>query len=49
MDNELEIIWKEAVYGLIEVLFQHVPGGTEENHEKHQLGQTRFEPKTSRI
>jgi hypothetical protein len=43
-------MWKEAV---MEVLSQHLPEGTEEDHEKPQLGQLvsrlRFEPRASQI
>jgi hypothetical protein len=33
MAHELEIIWKELVIFLLEVLSQHFNGGNEENHE----------------
>jgi hypothetical protein len=36
MNNELGKIRKEASHGLIEVLFQHLPGGTEKAHETPQ-------------
>jgi hypothetical protein len=36
MNNELERIWKEVVMVEFKVLSQHVPGGTEEDHEKPQ-------------
>jgi hypothetical protein len=31
--------------GITEVLSQHLPGGTEEHHEKPESGQTVFRPK----
>jgi hypothetical protein len=34
MNNELERVWKEVVVAKFKILFQHLPGGTEENHEK---------------
>jgi hypothetical protein len=36
VNNELERMLKEAVIGMLEVLSQHLLGGTEEIHEKHQ-------------
>jgi hypothetical protein len=33
MNNELEKMRKEVVMVLLEVLFLHLPGGTEENHK----------------
>jgi hypothetical protein len=33
MNDELEIIWKEAVMAYFEVLSWHFLGGTEENSE----------------
>jgi hypothetical protein len=51
VSNELERMWKEAV--VVKVLSQHLPGGTEENHEKPQyeelVSRPRFEHGTSRI
>jgi hypothetical protein len=35
MNNELERIWKEAAIIKFEILPRHLPGGTEESHEKH--------------
>jgi hypothetical protein len=32
VNNELEIIWKEAAVAQFELLFSHLPGKTEENH-----------------
>jgi hypothetical protein len=32
MSNELERNWKEAVMVTFRILFQHLPGETEENH-----------------
>jgi hypothetical protein len=34
MNNHLERIWKEVVMAYLKVLSWHLPGGTEENHEK---------------
>jgi hypothetical protein len=34
VNDELERIWKEAVVAKVKVLSQHLPGGTEESHEK---------------
>jgi hypothetical protein len=31
VNDELGRIWKEAVHGLIKILSQNLPGGTEEN------------------
>jgi hypothetical protein len=31
VNNEFERIWNEAVVPSVEVLFPHLPGGTEEN------------------
>ena len=31
-------VWKEAVVTYFEVLFQHLPGGTEDNHDKSEKG-----------
>lgn len=35
--------------GLFEVLFQNLPGGIEENHQKFYSGWPRFEPSTSQM
>jgi hypothetical protein len=37
-DNALEWVWLESVGAYFEVLAQHVPGGTWENHEISWLG-----------
>jgi hypothetical protein len=34
VNDELEMTWSEAVVAYFKVLFQHLPGGTEENNEK---------------
>jgi hypothetical protein len=34
VNNEVEAMWKEAVVAEVEVLFKHLPGGTEEHHDK---------------
>jgi hypothetical protein len=34
MNNGLERIWKEAVVAYLTILFWHLPGLTEKNHEK---------------
>jgi hypothetical protein len=34
---ELERVWKEMVMTYLKVLSQHLPGGTEENHENRIL------------
>jgi hypothetical protein len=50
--NELERMWKEAVMVKFKVLYQHLPGGTEENQEPQSaqpVSGPRFEPGTSRI
>jgi hypothetical protein len=51
VNNELKRMWKEVVMAKFKVLSQHLPVGTEENHEKPQSGQPvsgpRFEPGTS--
>jgi hypothetical protein len=31
--DELQRMWKEDILTQTEVLFQHLPGGTEQNHE----------------
>jgi hypothetical protein len=53
MNNELERICKEAVEAQFKILSWHLPGGTEESHEKPQSGKpisgSTFEPRTSRI
>jgi hypothetical protein len=36
LNNELERMWKEAVVAKCEVLSQHLPGVTDENHGKLQ-------------
>jgi hypothetical protein len=41
MSNELEKMWKEAVVAEFEVLTRHLPGGTEEKHEKNASGDSR--------
>jgi hypothetical protein len=38
VNDELERMWKEAVVALFKVLSRHLPGGSEENHEKPQSG-----------
>jgi hypothetical protein len=38
MNNELERMWKEKVMACFEILSWHLPGGTEETHEKPQSG-----------
>jgi hypothetical protein len=35
VNNELEGVWKEAVLASFKILFQGLPGRTEENNEKH--------------
>jgi hypothetical protein len=37
-DGESERTWKEAAVALIEVPSRYLPGGTEEDYEKPQLG-----------
>jgi hypothetical protein len=48
MTDELERIWKKG-YSIINVLSEHLPGNTEENHENPWSGQPvsqlRFKPK----
>jgi hypothetical protein len=47
-NNKLERLRKDVVMGLLMVLFRHLPGRTEENHENSQSAQLvswpRFEP-----
>jgi hypothetical protein len=38
VNNELERMRKEVVMAEFKVLSRHLPGGTEENHEKLQSG-----------
>jgi hypothetical protein len=38
MTDELEIIWKEVVVFLIEVLSRYFPGEMEETHENPRSG-----------
>jgi hypothetical protein len=38
MDNKLDWVWNEIVIAYVEILFQHLPGGTEENNLRYQLG-----------
>jgi hypothetical protein len=38
VNNELERMWKEVGMTEFKVLFWHLPGQTEKNHEKHQSG-----------
>jgi hypothetical protein len=37
VNGELESIWKEDVVEYIEVLSQHLPGGSYKNHENSQV------------
>jgi hypothetical protein len=36
MNYELEKMWGEAVVAQYKVILQHLPGGTEENHETYK-------------
>jgi hypothetical protein len=51
MNMNLERTWKEVDMAYFTVLSQHLPGGTEENHEKPQSGLLvagpRYEPRIS--
>jgi hypothetical protein len=38
MNNELKSIRKEVVMAYFMILSQHLPGGTDENHEKPRSG-----------
>jgi hypothetical protein len=38
VNNELEIIWKEAIVAQFEAISQHLPEENEENHKKPQSG-----------
>jgi hypothetical protein len=38
VNNELESMWKEAVMAQFKVLSRHLPGGTDEIHEKPRSG-----------
>jgi hypothetical protein len=48
MNDDLEKVWNEVFVGLMEVLSPHLPGVTEENHEKPRPGNPvfwlRYEP-----
>jgi hypothetical protein len=37
VNGELERMWKDAVVAYFRALSLHLPGGTEENHEKTHL------------
>jgi hypothetical protein len=52
MNDELEMVWKEAVVAYFKVLSRHFPGGTDENQEifiQDNRSGPRFESGTSRI
>jgi hypothetical protein len=53
VNDELEMIWKEAVVAYVEALFRHLTECNEENHGKPQSGQPVsgpiFEPSTSEV
>jgi hypothetical protein len=34
VNDELENMWKEAVVAYSKVLFKHLPGGIDKNHEQ---------------
>jgi len=36
VNDELKRMWKEAVVAYLRYVSQHLPEGTEKNHEKHQ-------------
>jgi hypothetical protein len=36
INNELQTVWKEAILTEYKMLLHHLPGGTEEKHEKPQ-------------
>jgi hypothetical protein len=38
MNNELEKVWKKVIIAYFKILYWQLPGGTEENHKKSQLG-----------
>jgi hypothetical protein len=38
MRNELERMRKESVVAKVQIIFQHLPGGTEGSHEEPQTG-----------
>jgi hypothetical protein len=42
MDVELKGIWLKAVMNSFKVLFQHLPGGSEKNHEHSIAGTSRM-------
>jgi hypothetical protein len=35
VNNELELIWREAVVEYVQIISWHLPGGTEKKHEKY--------------
>lgn len=45
MDNELEMVWKEAVLAYYKVLSWNFPGGAEKKYEEPQLGEPVFGPR----
>jgi hypothetical protein len=53
VNDELERTWKEAGVAKVKLLYQHLPGQTEESHGNPQSVQSVFrpttEPVTSRI
>jgi hypothetical protein len=38
VNDDLESVWNEAAVSYFKVLFWHLTGGTEENHEKNSVG-----------
>jgi hypothetical protein len=38
MNNELDWAWNGTVLSYTEIIFQDLPGCTEENHQKSRLG-----------
>jgi hypothetical protein len=45
MNNELERWWKEVAMAQFEILFQHLPGGTEENQDQPPVRKARITAK----
>jgi hypothetical protein len=39
MNNNLEMLWKEAVMAYFKILYSHMPPATKENHENPHKGQ----------
>jgi hypothetical protein len=49
VNDELKRMWKKAFVAQFKVLSQHLPRGTEKNHEKPQIARPNFEHRTYQI